>query len=122
MRTVPVYFEEDTPFWNAPSPDGMFSNWDQLTNRHDRRGHFLYVSGDVELGDFPRGPRPETQDELGDFTGNDIYAFFSLPLRELLPPGSQMIATEVASTFFAPSRSGSSALPAPVPPSGRAKN
>jgi len=75
MRSVPVYFEEDTPFWNAPSPDGMFSNWDQLSDRHDRRGHLLYVSGDVELGDFPRGPRPETQDELGDFTGNDIYAF-----------------------------------------------
>lgn len=36
------------------------------------------------------------------YFSNDIYAFFSLPLRELLPPGSQMIATEVASTFFAP--------------------
>jgi sec-independent protein translocase protein TatC len=36
------------------------------------------------------------------YFSNDIYAFFSLPLRQLLPPGSQMIATEVASTFFAP--------------------
>lgn len=36
------------------------------------------------------------------YFSNDIYEFFSLPLRKLLPPGSQMIATEVASTFFAP--------------------
>ena len=33
---------------------------------------------------------------------NAIYAFFSEPLRRLLPAGSTMIATEVASTFFAP--------------------
>lgn len=36
------------------------------------------------------------------YFSNDIYAFFSQPLRKLLPPGSTMIATEVASTFFAP--------------------
>lgn len=36
------------------------------------------------------------------YFSNDIYAFFSKPLRNLLPPGSKMIATEVASTFFAP--------------------
>ena len=36
------------------------------------------------------------------YFSNDIYAFFSEPLRALLPPGSTMIATEVASTFFAP--------------------
>ena len=36
------------------------------------------------------------------YFSNDIYAFFSEPLRKLLPPGSKMIATEVASTFFAP--------------------
>lgn len=33
---------------------------------------------------------------------NPIYSFFSEPLRRLLPEGSTMIATEVASTFFAP--------------------
>lgn len=36
------------------------------------------------------------------YFSNDIYAFFSEPLRKLLPPGSTMIATEVTSTFFAP--------------------
>lgn len=33
---------------------------------------------------------------------NDIYAFVSEPLRKLLPAGSNMIATDVGSTFFAP--------------------
>ncbi len=36
------------------------------------------------------------------YFSNDIYAFFSEPLRKLLPPGGTMIATDVASTFFAP--------------------
>lgn len=33
---------------------------------------------------------------------NDIYLFVAEPLMALLPPGSQMIATEVASPFLAP--------------------
>jgi sec-independent protein translocase protein TatC len=33
---------------------------------------------------------------------NDIYTFVSEPLRALLPPGTSMIATEVASPFLTP--------------------
>lgn len=33
---------------------------------------------------------------------NEIYTFISAPLRSLLPPGSSMIATEVASPFLTP--------------------
>ena len=36
------------------------------------------------------------------YFANDIYAFVAAPLRELLPEGSTMIATEVASPFLAP--------------------
>jgi len=36
------------------------------------------------------------------YFANDIYAFVSEPLRALLPAGSTMIATEVASPFFTP--------------------
>ncbi len=35
---------------------------------------------------------------------NHIYAFISAPLMELMPSGSSMIATEVASPFLAPLR------------------
>lgn len=36
------------------------------------------------------------------YFANDLYALFSAPLRELLPAGSSMIATQVTSPFFAP--------------------
>lgn len=36
------------------------------------------------------------------YFANDIYAFVSEPLREILPEGTTMIATEVASPFFTP--------------------
>jgi sec-independent protein translocase protein TatC len=36
------------------------------------------------------------------YFANDIYAFVSEPLRQLLPKGSTMIATEVASPFLTP--------------------
>ena len=36
------------------------------------------------------------------FFSNDIYTFFALPIQSLLPEGTSMIATDVASPFFAP--------------------
>jgi sec-independent protein translocase protein TatC len=36
------------------------------------------------------------------YFANDIYAYVSKPLRDILPPGATMIATEVASPFLAP--------------------
>ncbi len=36
------------------------------------------------------------------YFANDIYAFISAPLRELMPEGVSMIATEVASPFLTP--------------------
>ncbi len=77
MRTIPAFFEEDTLWWNGNTPDGMFSNWDQITPRHGAGktggGHVVYVNGDVELLKFPKGPRPESESDIGDFTANDIW-------------------------------------------------
>ena len=36
------------------------------------------------------------------FFSNDIYTFFAQPIQALLPEGTSMIATDVASPFFAP--------------------
>jgi len=36
------------------------------------------------------------------YFANDIYAFISEPLRALMPPGTSMIATDVASPFLTP--------------------
>lgn len=36
------------------------------------------------------------------YFSNDIYAFVSKPIRDQLPAGTTMIATDITSTFFAP--------------------
>ena len=74
FRTAPIYFEEDVDVNNAVVPDGLFSNTDQITNRHFKTGHILFVDGSTELSKLPKGPLPESQSDVGDFTGNDIYA------------------------------------------------
>lgn len=73
MQGVPVFVEEDTVFNNASSPDGLYSNTDQVTMRHQRKGHVGYLDASVELFDPPRGPDPAVRTDVGDFTGNDIY-------------------------------------------------
>jgi prepilin-type N-terminal cleavage/methylation domain-containing protein len=74
LRSLPVFAEEDTIWWNGPSPDGLWSNMDQITNRHAKKGHIVYLTGDVELAGFPLGPDPNSQSDIGDFTANDIWA------------------------------------------------
>jgi hypothetical protein len=74
LRGLPVFVEEDSNWWNTPSPDGMWSNWDQVTSRHGRKGHMVFLGGDVELMGLPLGPDLESQNDVGDFTANDIWA------------------------------------------------
>jgi prepilin-type N-terminal cleavage/methylation domain-containing protein len=74
LRSCPAFMEEDTEWWNSRSPDGMWSNWDRVTNRHAKKGHMLYITGEVELANFPRGTQPLVENETGNFTGNDLYA------------------------------------------------
>lgn len=73
MPSVPIFFEEDVEWWNSRSPDGLFSNWDQITDRHSSNGHILYISGHVEPLKAPRGPDPLSQNDQGDLAGNDFW-------------------------------------------------
>jgi prepilin-type N-terminal cleavage/methylation domain-containing protein len=74
LRSCPAFIEEDVEWWNSRSPDGMWSNWDRVTDRHARKGHILYITGEVELANFPRGGQPLLENEVGNLTGNDIWA------------------------------------------------
>ncbi|MBL8758748.1 MAG: type II secretion system protein [Phycisphaerae bacterium] len=74
FKSAPIYMEEDIVFYNGPGPDGMWSNWDEVTNRHFKKGHGAFLDGSVELGDWPDSNDPNTQNDVGDLTGNDIYA------------------------------------------------
>jgi prepilin-type N-terminal cleavage/methylation domain-containing protein len=74
LKGIPVYIEEDTEWWNARSPDGMFSNWDQITDRHGKKGHTVYMDGTVELMETPKGSNPLLDTDRGDLIGNDLWA------------------------------------------------
>jgi prepilin-type N-terminal cleavage/methylation domain-containing protein len=74
LNSLPVFVEEDINWWNAPGPDGMWSNWDQITDRHSRKGHMAFLNGDVALVQFPRGGNPNSQNDTGDFVANDVWA------------------------------------------------
>jgi hypothetical protein len=74
FRAAPAFFEEDTDWWNSSSPDGMYSNWDECTDRHAKKGHVLLINGDVELFAGSHGPVKNSQSDIGDFVGNDVWA------------------------------------------------
>jgi prepilin-type N-terminal cleavage/methylation domain-containing protein len=90
LRSLPVFVEEDTDWYNAPSPDGMWSNRDQITNRHARKGHMAFLDASVSLLEFPRGGDQTTQNDVGDFTGNDVWAKGEGAWRQVAPtwPGT----------------------------------
>ena len=73
FKSLPVYVEEDLRFYNSDTPDGMFSNLDQITDRHGRKGHIAYVNGDVELFAGPKGNNPDSESDRGDLIGNDFW-------------------------------------------------
>ncbi len=73
FRGIPIYMEEDTEWHNRKSPDGLWSNWDQLSTRHSGKGHMVTLGNEVEAFAAPRGPSESTQDDVGDFVGNDVY-------------------------------------------------
>jgi sec-independent protein translocase protein TatC len=72
----------------GPNQDQAMPLVSHLTELRDRLLHSILAVMVVFVGLF--------------YFANDIYAFVSAPLRELLPEGATMIATEVASPFLAP--------------------
>ena len=73
MRGVPLFIEENTYWYNEQYQDGLWGNWDQLSERHFKGGHVVYVSGEAELWKPPVGPRGQVEQEPTDFCANDIY-------------------------------------------------
>ena len=73
---IPIFVEEDGFFWNSAVTDGLWSNEDQLTNRHDKSGIMGFLQGHVEQMKLPKGPVDGNggNQDRGDFTANDVYA------------------------------------------------
>ncbi|MFT3684693.1 MAG: prepilin-type N-terminal cleavage/methylation domain-containing protein [Phycisphaerales bacterium] len=71
---IPVYLEEDSEWYNSRDPDGLNCNRDQLTPRHSKKGHVTFLGGEVQLMGLPRGGDPLSENDVGDFIAQDIYA------------------------------------------------
>ncbi|MFN0132421.1 MAG: prepilin-type N-terminal cleavage/methylation domain-containing protein [Phycisphaerales bacterium] len=68
----PIFVEEHTRWYNEDTPDGNWSNWDQVEQRHARGGHIAYLEGHVKLFKPPRGQYYAIE-EAADLDVNDIY-------------------------------------------------
>jgi len=73
---IPVFVEEDGYWWNSAVTDGLWSNEDQLSTRHDKQGIVGFLQGHVEQMKMPKGPVEGAggNQDRGDFTANDVYA------------------------------------------------
>lgn len=71
---LPIFVEEHTQFFNADDEynDGDWARLDQITERHDNRGHILYLDGVARLFNASGGDAPNDV-EAADFTADDIY-------------------------------------------------
>ncbi|MBX3377879.1 MAG: DUF1559 domain-containing protein [Phycisphaeraceae bacterium] len=69
---APIFIEEHTRWYNEDTPDGMWSNWDQIEDRHARGGHIAYLQGHVALLKPPRGPNYFTEEPM-DLISNHFY-------------------------------------------------
>jgi prepilin-type N-terminal cleavage/methylation domain-containing protein len=73
FRSMPVFVEESTYWYNEEIPDGQWGNRDQITQRHGKGGHITMLDGSTELFKPPTG-FVESEQEGEDFETNDIYA------------------------------------------------
>lgn len=73
FRSVPIFVEESTNWYNEEIPDGRWGNRDQITLRHAKGGHITMIDGSTELFKPPTGLLERDQ-EGEDFEANDIYA------------------------------------------------
>jgi len=69
---LPLFAEESTYWYNEQYKDGRWGNEDQITRRHDNRGHVAFLEGHVELFDQTYGSFEEIR-EARDLEANDFY-------------------------------------------------
>jgi prepilin-type N-terminal cleavage/methylation domain-containing protein/prepilin-type processing-associated H-X9-DG protein len=72
MVGLPVLVEESTFWFNEQIPDGLWGNMDQITTRHDKGGHAVYLDGHAALWKPPAGEF-EGRQEDADLITNHIY-------------------------------------------------
>jgi prepilin-type N-terminal cleavage/methylation domain-containing protein/prepilin-type processing-associated H-X9-DG protein len=71
--SVPIFAEESTPFYNQANTDGLWCNDDQITMRHDGKGHFAYLDGQVSLFTPASDGDPLLETKTKDFSSRSVY-------------------------------------------------
>jgi prepilin-type N-terminal cleavage/methylation domain-containing protein len=74
FRSLPVFWEESTHWFNDEFRDGLWGNMDQASLRHDGGSFIWQVDGVVELFRAPSDGDEPVQNRDADFEANDIYA------------------------------------------------
>ncbi|MCL4221219.1 MAG: prepilin-type N-terminal cleavage/methylation domain-containing protein [Phycisphaerales bacterium] len=75
FRSIPIFAEESSYWYNGLIFDGRWGNLDQITNRHDRGGYFGFVDGSVERFVPHAKNNDEPLQEGTDWVANDIYVW-----------------------------------------------
>jgi prepilin-type N-terminal cleavage/methylation domain-containing protein len=77
LRSMPIFFEENTRFNNETFRDGGFGNIDQASHRHGGKvnggSHVSMIDGGADFVRFPNDGRENIEDQNRDFVGNDLY-------------------------------------------------
>ncbi|MEM9372037.1 MAG: type II secretion system protein [Planctomycetota bacterium] len=75
FQSLPIFVEESSFLYNGTEEfnDGEWANDDQITERHQDRGHVLYIDGVARLFNAGSGIDEAEEEDLLDWTANDIY-------------------------------------------------
>jgi prepilin-type processing-associated H-X9-DG protein len=85
FRTIPIFFEESSWWYNGQIFDGRWGNLDQLTTRHDQGGMIGYLDGSVERF-VANLKQDESKQENTDWVANDVFVFYLQRWRRVWSP------------------------------------
>ncbi len=72
---MPIFIEESTYWYNGSVRDGLWSNTDQITERHGGAGTVSFLEGHVETFKSPHDGREEDAPGAGDMDANDLFVY-----------------------------------------------
>ncbi len=85
FRSIPIFIEESSWWYNGQIFDGRWGNLDQITTRHDRGGMIGFLDGSVELF-VANLKQDESRQEGTDWVANDVFVFYMQRWRRVYAP------------------------------------
>ncbi len=85
FRSIPIFMEESSYWYNGIYFDGRWGNVDQLTNRHDEGGLIGYLDGSAERF-VPQINNDEPEQRGKDWVANDLFTELGNGYRRIYGP------------------------------------